>query len=364
MRVVTRALCLGIESSCDETAAAVVDGGRMVLSSVIASQALIHARYGGVVPEVAARHHLEAILPVVDTALREARTRWDDLHLVAVTRGPGLPAALLVGLAGAKAIALARGLPLVGVNHLMGHIYAAVLSDREPDQGIGWPAADELPRPSVALVVSGSHTDLCLLPNEGGVRVLGTTLDDAAGEAFDKVARLLDLGYPGGPELDRLAQRGNPQAIPFPRITRSLAGPRDKGGAGLVAGEFAFSFSGLKTSVAVYLEQHPQASIADVAASFQQAVVDTLVTRTLAAAERSGVRHVIVTGGVSANSSLRSAMDRACAGQGYCLHVPPLRYCTDNAAMIAAAGWTRYQRSGADGWDLDVAPGLTLEMDW
>ncbi len=357
-------MCLGIETSCDETAAAVLTEGRIVLSSVVSSQDDIHRRYGGVVPELAARHHLEAILPVIDRAVTAAGAAWDALDLVAVTCGPGLPAALLVGLAVAKALAFGRGLPVVGVNHLLGHLFALSLRDENtPDRGIGWPidlpSDQDLPRPAVGLVVSGSHTDLCYLPPEGGLRVLGTTLDDAAGEAFDKVARLIGLPYPGGPALDRLAATGDPSRIAFPRTSGSLEGPR--GGLRGVAGELAFSFSGLKTAVALRVERG-QDDPADIAASFQQAVVDTLVMRAMAALQRTSATTLLVAGGVAANSCLRGCLERACAERGVHLHIPPLRYCTDNAAMIAAAGWARLAATGPDNLDLDAAPDLSLEM--
>jgi len=349
-------LCLGIETSCDETAAAVVTSGGAVRSSIVASQANLHAQYGGVVPELAARQHVQAVLPTVDRALAAAGVTWSDLDLIAVTRGPGLPAALLVGVAAAKAVAFAAGLPLVGVNHLAGHVYAHAL-EAEPQAG----SPDRLPRPAVALVVSGSHTDLCHLPAEGGLQLLGTTVDDAAGEAFDKVARLLGLGYPGGPALDRLAQTGDPGAVPLPRALGPLTGPRRRDPR-LVGGPYAFSFSGLKTAVAVRLEAAPDTPPADLAASFQAAAVEVLVAKTLAAAAHLRVRTVLVAGGVAANSALRSAMTAACIQSGLTVCFPPLCYCTDNAAMIAVAGWMAHARGQVDGWDLDADPNLPLEL--
>lgn len=348
-------LCLGIETSCDETAAAVVAADGSVRSNVVASQAALHARYGGVVPELAARRHLEALLPTVDQALAGAGVAWADLGLVAVTRGPGLPAALLVGLAAGKALAFARGLPLVGVNHLAAHLYAHAL---EVPAAAG---TDGLPRPAVGLLVSGSHTDLCLLPAGGGVRLLGTTLDDAAGEAFDKVARLLGLGYPGGPALDALARAGDPAAVAFPRTTGPLGGARPAG-PHLVGGAYAFSFSGLKTAVAVHLQGGAPAGRADVAASFQAAVVEVLVAKTLAAARAEGVRTILVAGGVAANSALRAGLTAAARGRGLEVRFPPPRYCTDNAAMVAAAGWAQWRRGRRDGWGLDADPNLPLEL--
>ena len=342
------ALCLAVETSCDETAAAVVRRTGAVVSSVVASQAQLHARYGGVVPELAARHHLEALLPTVDLALRQAGVVWSDIGLVAVTRGPGLPAALLVGLAAAKAIAFARALPLVGVNHVAAHIHAHAL-----DGGT-------LPRPSVCLVVSGSHTDLCLLPAAGGLELLGTTVDDAAGEAFDKVARLLGLGYPGGPAIDRAARQGRAGAVTLPR-GRAPHGPR-RPAPGVLGGRWAFSFSGLKTAVAVALAQRTGIAPQDMAAAFQAAVVETLVARTLDAAQAKGVGSVLLAGGVAANSALRAQMAAACAAAGLRLQVPPPQYCTDNAAMVGAAGWALAAAGRSDGWDLDADPNLPLAL--
>ncbi len=343
------ALVLAIETSCDETAAAVVARDGRVRSSIVASQAELHARYGGVVPELAARRHVEAVLPAVDAALAEAAVGWDDLALVAVTRGPGLPAALLVGLAAAKALAFARGLPLVAVNHLAGHIWAHRLDDAPP-----------LPLPAICLVVSGSHTDLCLLPEAGGLRLLGTTVDDAAGEVFDKVARLLDLGYPGGPRIELAARQGDAHAVAFPRTLRDLNPP--PGRSQVVGGRYAFSFSGLKTAVAVRRQTHPTEAVADVAASFQAAVVETLVHKTIAAARDHGAAGVLLAGGVAANGPLRAAMAAGCGGEGLALRVPPPWYCTDNAAMIGAAAWEAWAAGRRAGWDLDAEPDLPLEL--
>ena len=348
-------LCLGLETSCDETAAAVVSRGGEVYSNVIASQAALHARYGGVVPEVAARRHLEAALPVIDAALRQAGCAWGDLGLVAVTRGPGLPAALLVGLAVGKAVAFVRGLPLVGVNHLAGHLYAHRLVARGA-------APVDIPRPAVGLVVSGSHTDLCHLPAGGGLRLLGTTLDDAAGEALDKVARLLGLGYPGGPAIERAAREGDPRRLPLPRPLGALGGAGRRGREGAVGGRYAFSFSGLKTAVATAVAARPELAAADVAAAFQEAVVDTLVRRTLAAAGDLGVGTILLAGGVAANRPLRERLARAAGTAGTVLRVPEPVFCTDNGAMIAAAGWAAAERGQWADWDLDVAPGVPLAL--
>ncbi len=356
-------LCLAIETSCDETAAAVVTRAGGVRASVVASQAALHERYGGVVPELAARHHLEAVLPVAEEALRTAGARWSDVRLVAVTRGPGLPAALLVGLSAAKAIAFGRELPLVGVNHLAAHVYAHVLDGAGGSAAAPGPvpSSDGLPRPSVCLVVSGSHTDLCLLPAGGGLRLLGTTVDDAAGEAFDKVARLLGLGYPGGPAIDRAARGGDPRAVPLPRGAAAPAGGRAPR-PGVLGGRWAFSFSGLKTAVAQRLAERPNLAAPDVAAAFQAAVVDTLVAKTLDAAAEAGVGAVLAAGGVAANSALRAELGRACGQRGLALRIPPPAYCTDNAAMVGAAGWAAWAAGGPSPWDLDVDPNLALAL--
>ncbi|MBE3590140.1 MAG: tRNA (adenosine(37)-N6)-threonylcarbamoyltransferase complex transferase subunit TsaD [Firmicutes bacterium] len=335
-------IVLGLETSCDETAAALVAEGRRVLSSVVASQAEVHRRYGGVVPEIAARRHVEAIGPVLREAFAQAGAGWEDVDAVAVTRGPGLVGALLVGVAAAKAAAFARGLPLVGVNHLAGHIMAAYLEGEPPE----WPA--------VALVVSGSHTDLLWIgKGEGGapgeLRRLGGTRDDAAGEAFDKVARLLGLPYPGGPAIEAAAARaGAAGGLELPRPMR------DEG--------FDFSFSGLKTAVAVLLEERgPRVAPEAVARAFQDAVVDVLVTKTVRAAEACGARCVVAAGGVAANGALRQRLAAACGERGWRLVVPPLRYCTDNAAMIAAAGWFAWRAGRRDGYELDADPDLDFE---
>lgn len=347
-------LCLGLETSCDETAAAVVAETGEVWSNVIASQAALHARYGGVVPEVAARRHLETVLPVVGAALEQAAVAWEEIDLCAVTRGPGLPAALLVGLAAAKALAFARDLPLVGVNHLAGHLYAHRLVPRGA-------VPVDLPRPAVGLVVSGSHTDLCLLPAAGGLRLLGTTVDDAAGEALDKVARLLALGYPGGPAIEHAARAGDPRRLALPRPRAGVPGPR-RARAGVVGGRYAFSFSGLKTAVATALAARPDLDPADVAASFQEAVVATLVQRTLDAASAHGVGTILLAGGVAANTRLRESLRSAAAAQGIVVRAPEPVFCTDNAAMIAACGWAAARRGEWAGWDLDADPGLPLAL--
>jgi len=324
---------LGIDTSCDDTSVAVVDDGTTVLSNIVASQVEVHHRYGGVVPEIACRKHIEAIGPVFQAALAEADVALTGLDAIAVTRGPGLIGALLVGLSFAKSLAYAAGKPLIPVNHLEGHICSAFLE------------APDLVCPFVCLVVSGGHTELYDCEAPGTYRLLGQTRDDAAGEAFDKVSKLLGLGYPGGPMIDRLAHDGDPKAIRFPR-------------AYLSKDSLDFSFSGIKTAVLHYVRKHDASQVADIAASFQQAVVDVLVDKTLAAAQQCASRRVVVTGGVGANSQLRRAMQHACGEAGLHLVIPHPRLCTDNGAMIAAAGYWRYRRGEAL---LDV-PSL-LEVD-
>lgn len=316
-------LVLGIESSCDETAAAVVSGGREVRSSVVFSQASIHAEWGGVVPEIAGRSHLDQILPVIRRALAEANCGLDDLAGIAVTTQPGLIGSLLVGLSAAKALAFARGLPLVGVHHIEAHVYAATMEMTSTDI-----------YPCLALVVSGGHTALYRAEGPRTMTALASTRDDAAGEAFDKVAHLLGLAYPGGPSVAALAETGNPKAIPFPRHR-----PKD--------GSVGFSFSGLKTAVLYHLRggdalaptPAPEAigDRADVAASFQEAVVDTLVKQTLRCADEQGLDRILVAGGVAANRRLRTVLEDRSAGRH--VHFPSPAYCTDNAVMIAGLGW-------------------------
>jgi N6-L-threonylcarbamoyladenine synthase len=297
---------LALETSCDDTCAAVVTAGGRIRSNVIASQGLLHARYGGVVPEIASRHHLELVDAVTADALERAGARLDDVETVAVTRGPGLIGALLVGLSSAKALAAARRLPLVPVDHLHGHATASLLGE-EP-----------IEPPYLVLVASGGHTFLARVDDPASYAVLGQTLDDAAGEAFDKGARLLGLGYPGGPAIDRLARAGDPAAFEFPRSA---------------PGELDFSFSGLKTSLLYRLRELPEPPRADLAASYQRAIVDALVERAAQALERTGLERLAIGGGVAANSELRAAV----RGLGVPVWVPPLELCTDNAAMIAGA---------------------------
>jgi N6-L-threonylcarbamoyladenine synthase len=336
---VRRALILAIESSCDETAAAVVCGGREVLSSVVASQIDFHARFGGVVPEIASRKHTEAIVGVVDQALLEAGVGLADLDAIGVTYGPGLVGALVVGVAYAKGLALATGLPLVGVNHLEGHLFANNLADASVEP------------PLIALIVSGGHTSLVHVPVWGTYHTLGSTLDDAAGEAFDKVAKLLGLGYPGGPAISRLAMTGNPAAIAFPR-------------AMINSGDYDFSLSGLKTAVITYVNRERQAGreidVADVSASFQAAVIDVQVSKSLRAVEQYAVSTFCLAGGVAANAALREALRRALAAKGVRLSVPPFELCTDNAAMIGAAADFRFTRGERMGLDAEAVPDLPL----
>ncbi len=323
------ATILGVETSCDETAAAVVVGGRSVRSSIVSSQVDLHARFGGVVPEIASRAHVELIGPVVAEALAAASTGLHDLDAIAACRGPGLAGALLVGVSAAKALALVTGLPYVGVNHLEAHLYAAWLE--EPD----------LEPPLAVLLVSGGHTLLVIMEAHGRYRVVGQTVDDAAGEAFDKVARFLGLGYPGGPAIDRLAPDGDPEAIRFPRA---------------MPGEPNFSFSGLKTAVVNHARQHPDTPVADVAASFQAAVVDQLVDKLAAAADGAGAPTLVLGGGVAANSALRARVGTLGAATGRDVFLPAPAFCTDNAAMIAAAAWWRLEAVGPTPLDDGVDP--------
>lgn len=325
---------LAIETSCDETAAALVMGGNDVLSSVVSSQIDIHARFGGVVPEVASRAHLESIVPVVRQAFDEAGIPPARVDAVAATAGPGLIGALLVGVSAAKSLALVWDRPFIGVNHLEAHLYAGLLDD------------PTLEFPLVVLLVSGGHTMIVEMRGHGDYRVLGRTIDDAAGEAYDKVARFLDLGYPGGPAIDRVSAEGDAAAVAFPRA--------------MMHEGLDFSFSGLKTSVVNHARRNPGTSTVDIAASFQAAVVDVLCAKTLRAAEQAGARGVVLGGGVAANSLLRSEMSRRGAEAGMKVALPGRAMCTDNAAMIAAAAWHRLRSDGPMGLDCGAYPNLKL----
>jgi len=329
---------LGIESSCDETAAAVVENGRALLSNVVASQIEIHKKYGGVFPEVASRQHIRTVYAVIDEALQQAHLSFADLDAVAVTRGPGLAGSLVVGMNAAKGIALGRSLPLIGVNHLEGHIYSSWVYP----QGEARPPL-EPQFPLMVLLVSGGHTELDLVTEHLNYQRLGATLDDAAGEAFDKVARLIGLPYPGGPSVQKAAATGNPQAFAFPRAR--------------LDGTWNFSFSGLKTAVLRVVrklqEENRALPVNDLAASFQAAAVDALFAKTMKAAREYGVKEVVIAGGVSANKALREAF---LSQEEVKVHIPPLYLCTDNAAMIAAAGYYRFINNRVDALDLDVMP--------
>ena len=338
---------LGIESSCDETAAAVVENGRMVLSNVVASQAEIHKKYGGVFPEVASRQHIKTVFTVVDEALAQAHLDLNDIDAIAVTQGPGLPGSLVVGLNMAKGLALGSGKPLVGVNHLEGHLYSAWIDPAETEE-------EQEPEPQfpiLALIVSGGHSELVLMDKHLSYQRLGGTLDDAAGEAFDKVARLLGLGYPGGPAIQKAAEKGDPTAFKFPRAW--------------LDDSWNFSFSGLKTAVLHQVrklraaagadenDESVELPIADLAASFQEAVVEVLVTKARFAAQEFGAKELAVVGGVSANKALREHITKDAPGR---VHIPALHLCTDNAAMIAAAGYYRYVHGYRGNLAMDAMP--------
>lgn len=332
-------LILAVESSCDETAASVVKNGREVLSNIISSQIELHKLYGGVVPEIASRKHIEKINQVIEEALKEANVTLDDLDAVAVTYGPGLVGALLVGVSAAKAIAYAKKLPLVGVHHIEGHISANYIENKD------------LEPPFICLVVSGGHTHLVVVRDYGKYEIIGHTRDDAAGEAFDKVARAIGLGYPGGPKIDKLSKEGNPEAIAFPK-------------AKMADSPYDFSFSGLKSAVLNYLNGCKMKNIpvveADVAASFQKAVVDVLVEHSMRAVKEYGFDKFAIAGGVASNSTLRNAMEQACRRRRIHFYHPSPIFCTDNAAMIGAAAYYEYMNGTRHGWDLNAVPNLKL----
>ena len=332
-------LILAIESSCDETAASVVKNGRCVLSNIISSQIAIHTLYGGVVPEIASRKHIEKINQVVEAALKEADVTLDDIDAIGVTYGPGLVGALLVGVAEAKAIAYAKKKPLVGVHHIEGHVSANYIE--HPD----------LEPPFLCEIISGGHTHLVIVKDYGSFEILGRTRDDAAGEAFDKVARAIGLGYPGGPKIDKLAKEGNPHAIDFPRAHMEDA-PYD------------FSFSGVKSAVLNHLNKCRMTGEpiveADIAASFQQAVVDVLVDNAIRAAKDYHMDRLAIAGGVASNGTLRAAMEAACEKESIRFYRPSPIFCTDNAAMIGVAAYYEYQKGTSHGWDLNAVPNLKL----
>ena len=330
---------LAIESSCDETAASVVKNGRNVLSNIISSQIELHTLYGGVVPEIASRKHIEKINQVIEEALREANVTLNEITAIAVTYGPGLVGALLVGVSAAKAISFATGKPLIGVHHIEGHISANFIENKE------------LEPPFVCLVVSGGHTHLVIVRDYGVYEILGYTRDDAAGEAFDKVARAIGLGYPGGPKIDKISKEGNPDAIQFPR-------------AKVDGSNYDFSFSGLKSAVLNYLNSCEMKGIevnrADVAASFQRAVVDVLVEHSLNAVKEYGFDQFAIAGGVASNSSLRAAFEAECGKRKIAFFHPAPIFCTDNAAMIGVAGYYEYIKGTRSGYDLNAVPNLRL----
>ena len=330
---------LAIESSCDETAAAVVKNGREVRSNVIYSQIALHTEYGGVVPEIASRKHIEKINQVIEQALSDAGMALSDMSAIAVTYGPGLVGALLVGVSAAKAVSFASGIPLVGVHHIEGHISANYIENKD------------LEPPFICLVVSGGHSHLVVVKDYGEYEVIGRTRDDAAGEAFDKVARAIGLGYPGGPKIDRISKEGNPDAIAFPR---AMVGNT----------EYDFSFSGLKSAVLNYLNscrmKGEEIVTADVAASFQKAVVDVLVEHSMQAVRKYGLKKFAIAGGVASNSSLRKAFGEACEKESVAFYHPSPIYCTDNAAMIGTAAFYEYQKGIRHGFDLNAVPNLKL----
>jgi N6-L-threonylcarbamoyladenine synthase len=349
---------LGVETSCDETAAAVIEDGRTVLSSLVASQAELHARYGGVFPEVASRQHVRTIYPVVQETLKRAHLEMADIDSIAVTRGPGLPGSLVVGINTAKGIALASGKPLIGINHLEAHIYSAWL-DWSPGKTSPAPALKPEPRfPLVVLIASGGHSELILMKGHLQYERLGGTLDDAAGESFDKVARMLELGYPGGPAIQTAAEAGNPERFQFPRAWLEEPSARTATGKGLKP-SWNFSFSGLKTAVLRQVKVFQEAGglnklpVEDLAASFQAAVVDVLVGKTIQAAREFKAAEILVAGGVSANKMLREAF---LSQDEFSVQIPPLALCTDNAAMVAAAGYYRFVHGHRDSLDMDVRP--------
>lgn len=332
-------LILAIESSCDETAAAVVRNGREVLSNIISSQIALHTLYGGVVPEIASRKHIEKCNQVIEEALKQANVSFADITAIGVTYGPGLVGALLVGVSEAKAIAYAARLPLIGIHHIEGHICANFIENKE------------LEPPFICLVVSGGHTHLVIVRDYGIYQIIGKTRDDAAGEAFDKVARAIGLGYPGGPKIDKLAKEGNANAIEFPR-------------AHIEGSPYDFSFSGVKSAVLNHLNickmKGAEINTADIAASFQASIIEVLVSRAVQAAKEYKLDKIAIAGGVASNSGLRQAMKQICQQEGIAFYYPSPIYCTDNAAMIGVAAYYEYQKGTRHGWDLNAVPNLKL----
>ncbi len=334
-----RVLILGIESSCDETSVAIVENGKNILSNIISSQIEVHKLFGGVVPEIASRHHLTNINTVVDRAFEKAGVTWNDIDAIAVTAGPGLVGALVIGIATAKAYSIAQNKPLIGVHHIQGHISANYLEHQE------------LVPPFLSIVASGGHTSIIKVNDYAKFEVIGQTRDDAIGEAFDKVARVLDLGYPGGPLIDKLAKEGNKDAIPFKRVY-------------LEKGSYDFSFSGIKTGVLNYINKEKQAGReidkADVAASFQAAVMDVVVHKTISAAKQLGLNKIAMAGGVASNTELRNMMKEKCTEQGLKLYYPKPILCTDNGAMIAGAAYYKYKEGNISDLSLDAYPNLDI----
>jgi len=343
---------LAIETSCDESSAAVVKNGTEILSNLVASQIEFHKKYGGVVPEISSRKHVEVLHPLVNEAMEEAKVRFKDLDAIAVTYGPGLVGSLLVGLCAAKGYAYSLGIPLIGVNHVEGHIYANFLKSQIPNSKLKTNHKSQIPNfPFICLVVSGGHTIIVLVKGHGEYETLGRTRDDAAGEAFDKVARFLGLGFPGGPIIDKVAKEGDPHAVEFPRAMM------DEG--------YDFSFSGLKTAVVYHVKRMKKEKLSDIevkdlAASFQKAAVDTLVDKTIKAAMDKNIKTIALAGGVSANSLLRSELKKKAEAQNIEVIIPPINLCTDNAAMIGCVGYYRFKRG--ERTTLDIVPVSTLKI--
>ncbi|HOO32478.1 MAG TPA: tRNA (adenosine(37)-N6)-threonylcarbamoyltransferase complex transferase subunit TsaD [Thermotogota bacterium] len=331
-------ILMAIESSCDDTGVCILTENRQILSNILSSQIDIHNKFGGVVPEIASRQHLEHINPLIDEAMKEADIQFSDLDAVAATRGPGLIGALLIGVAAAKAIAFTNGIPFIGVNHLRGHIYANYL------------AFPDLKPPFTVLLCSGGHTQLINVSEKNDFTLLGNTLDDAAGEAFDKGARILNLGYPGGPLIQKAAEGGNAEAVQFPRALREK-------------NNYNFSFSGLKTSLLYYIKKNENYDLKDVAASYQEAIIEVLVDKSFKAARKTGTRKVIIAGGVAANQRLREKAIEKAKKWRYEVFFPPIQFCTDNAAMIASAAWQRFINDDFDSLDTPAKPSLTVSSE-